>query len=328
MNLDKTFSFANTEDGDRFYNYVRDCNSKLVRHKKQPLSVGLIDALSTDTLYGNAPGIVITEQYPNAVSNPNVKFFTLPTSFYGCYYDPSAAAWDDTNIDKTFNCFINRLDPLRQAWFYEFYNRDWLDHGYVSMNIALRSELGYPSNDPLECWEIFHQKFNSSFDPIKQPVMELLPFKNFSNDQSLYQLIGSSKIGIVIETYPEREDSITFSEKTFRALQSPRPWMMWNATGCIDRLRSFGFNIFDKFVDHSYTNISTQTEAITQMLSIIDQLDSWLNRPVSVAEQQEWKNICNHNRRLLEHWNQTFLKDAFSVVTEAFEYSMESTYCD
>ena len=77
-----------------------------------------------------------------------------------------------------------------------------------------------------------------------------------------------SDITLVVESYVS-DTVIAFSEKIFRALQTPRPWILFCSPGSVAILRSAGFDVMDDVVDHSYdeiVNVEQRLQAIIKEL--------------------------------------------------------------
>jgi hypothetical protein len=45
---------------------------------------------------------------------------------------------------------------------------------------------------------------------------------------------------------------VALSEKTFRALQTPAPWLLYAGRGAVQQLQDFGFDVLSDQVDHGY----------------------------------------------------------------------------
>jgi hypothetical protein len=264
--------------------------------------------------------IIITEQTITDVPD-NVKILNLPYSFYALYHSDHAVA-PDIEITKDFNCFINRLDPIRQSWFYLLYSKGLLPRGYVSFNMELRQRLDYPGRLPKEVFDQYHNLYLSSFDSIKPNLDNIVPYKSFDDSLDLFTISAKSKFSIVIETYFERTDAMVFSEKTFRALQTPRPWFLFGATGCVNKLRIMGFDVFDDVIDHSYNEIDTSINANPVIDKILDQAQSLVDHKITPALLDRFLQGCQQNRKILTYWKQHWKDDILSTINAGFEQAM------
>jgi len=263
---------------------------------------------------------LITEQ--NFTRLPgNIELCKLPTEFYGCYYSEQIP--NGQPIEKDFNCFINRLDPIRQSWFYVLYDRKFLDRGYVSFNAEIRANQQYPGDTYQEVVESYHRDYLSSFDNIKNEITSMVPFKNFVDNNDLFSITLSTKFSIILETYPERTDAKVFSEKIFRSLQLPRPWLLFAATGCVDKLRSLGFDVYDDIVDHGYDLFDTEISYVARQESILAQAKDLLDLKMTPALLGRLQQGADHNRTLLCNWYSNWQQLCLTHIQDTFVKAME-----
>jgi hypothetical protein len=263
---------------------------------------------------------LITEQNLTILPD-NVELCKLPTEFYGCYYSKQIP--NSRSIEKDFNCFINRLDPIRQSWFYLLYDRKLLDRGYVSFNAKLRAGQEYPGDKYQEVVESYHRDYLSSFDNIKDKITSMIPFKNFIDNNDLFSTTLATKFSIILETYPERTDAKVFSEKIFRSLQLPRPWLLFAATGCVGQLRSIGFDVYDDIVDHGYDLFDTECSTVDRQESILAQTKDLVNLKMTPALLDRLQQGADHNRKLLCNWYSNWRQLCLTHIQETFVKAME-----
>ncbi len=294
------------------------------QYKDSQLISYLIDAIPHHEIGNLAKSgkkiFIVTEQTPNDVPD-NIKIFKLPYSFYALYYSDHVIS-PDTEITKDFNCFINRLDPIRQTWFYLLYSNKLLPRGHVSFNMEVRDDPFNPANTPHRVFDRFHNLYLSSFDDIKPNLDKIVPYKSFDDSLDLFTLSAQSKFSIVIETYFHRTDVKVFSEKIFRALQIPRPWFLFGATGCVKKLRGMGFDVFDDVIDHSYNEIDTSTNANPVIDEIIDQAKSLVDLKITPALLDRFSQGCQQNKKILYQWKQNWKQDILSTIDGAFEQAI------
>lgn len=299
---------------------VRRHNQLLIQQNKPKIQLGLFDVLSYDILYGNDNEILLVEhqiQHKKPISKKSVQ---IPKSIYGIYHMPNAQSRWHRNIERNFNCFINRNDPARQGWFYLLYNRGLLDQSYSSFSCVSRSELSTLSDQ--EYFDKIHQDTLSSFDNIYDDIKKIVPFKNFKETGNLCDTIMATKFSIVIETYFERTDAITFSEKTFRALQTPRPWLLFHATNSIKILKELGFYVYDDFIDHSYDGFDTTYSFVQRQEGIFSQIRNLLSLNVTSVLLDYWEKKTLENYQILHELNQTWQKDVTQSIEQAYNLAM------
>jgi hypothetical protein len=266
--------------------------------------IDAVDLTHLDSLANRYQHVyVVTEQDIKNIW-PNVSIHRLPADFYGAYYIKDTDLTGE--IQHEFNCFMNRTDPIRQSWFYLLYVRGWLDRSYVSFNMHQRSGLWYPSECAKETFDYYHKNTLSCFDHIKNEVKIKLPFKNFIDHDNLCKVILSTKFSIVIETYFERTDCRVISEKIWRAIQMPRPWLLFAATGCVQKLRDMGIDVFDDYVDHSYDLYDTTDKCVERQDAILCEAERLMQIEVTSDMIEDWKTRTLRNRKIIQTWHENW----------------------
>lgn len=192
--------------------------------------------------------------------------------------------------DKTFNCFINRTDSFRQSWFYQLVRRGLIDDGYISFNAHDR----YSDRSPVETYDYYFTQGLGIFKEEHQAMRSQIPYNNLLSD--IDQTIVNSKISLVIETYFAEDYGIAFSEKTFRVLQLPRPFILFGHTGAISVLRDTGFDLYEDIVDHSY---DTLINNIQKQDFLLDTLTKFKELEYTADTLIEFEKRADHNRQVL-----------------------------
>jgi hypothetical protein len=184
---------------------------------------------------------------------------------------------------------MNRICTIRQSWFYQFVRRNLLWHGNVSFLLDSRS--------PPTGKDLYEANFRGCeiFETEHNLMRDRVPFVNFTGD--IDQAIVDSQFSVVIETYFDCPGTIAFSEKVFRALQLPRPLMLYSMPGSIETLKKYGFDLFDDIVDHSYDN---EPDQIKRQVMILDQLCEWRDRPFTSQNLLDFEQRVKYNRNLLQ----------------------------
>ena len=204
----------------------------------------------------------------------------------------------DTPATKTYNCFMNRISGDRSTVFYELLKRGLLDKGFVSFN-CFRPGNNFDPNDRADHtrenynWQ-YEQAEMVNYAQEHEQGYDLIPYNNI-DDLPLEQCIINSKVSLVIETYIS-DSHIVFSEKIFRALQLPRPWLMHCSPYSVEALRKYGFDVLDDYVSHDYDQILAHTH---RLLNILDQLETFVNRQYSDTDYARFQQAAEHNQKLL-----------------------------
>lgn len=280
-----------TETNVRAYTYIVDiCN--IDDFKNQPNKI-LVTNVWFDT---ESLDSVLIEQFPSS-------------SWYGMY--AGTPVYNSTLPIKTANCFINRLDILRQSWLYQLIQHDLFYDSYVSFNMDVSRLAGITGvyQDTVTAQEIFENQFLSHlqiFKPEHDIIKNKVPYRNFDDQESLDQIIIQSKFSIILETWPTHNHAITFSEKIFRCLKLPRPWVLFSSKNAVGYLRNLGFDVLDDIVDHSYDFLDFEIDRQVKILSISKELAK-LDYTESLVNRLELAAM--HNRLLLEKMLKTFFLD-------------------
>ena len=220
------------------------------------------------------------------ISSSDWKTIGLAPEVFGVYHNKFE--YVNSKPTKLFNCFINRGCIFRQSWMYQFVRRDLLEHGHVSYWCEDRSGKSTPAS-------YFEQLLvgNEIFQSEHEQLQGKIPYKSF--ESSLEHAILDSQRTVILETFFDNPVANVFTEKIWRSIQLPRPWLLLNSTGAVARLRDWGFDVFDDYVDHSYDqepqNFKRQTMILDQLLTPIDYTDSVL---------EDFERRAQHNQQLLQ----------------------------
>lgn len=232
--------------------------------------------------------IVVTDVVTSNHVGPVIKLYP---EIFGIYHNN----FEYQNIipTKKFNCFIHRADPFRQSWFYQLVRRKLLDHGHISYWAHDR----FGNRTPEEYYEFLYHQNNQIFQQEHAEAQGKIPFKNF--DFSLEHAIMNSEISVVLDTFFEPNGQVSYSEKVWRAIQMPRPWLLFSSRHAVKNLREWGFDVFDDQVDHAYDN---ESDPVCRQIMILDQLDAMINYTAEVLQQFEIR--ANKNKQLLLQYQQ------------------------
>jgi hypothetical protein len=273
-----------------------------------------------DNTINTPPDYFITDSVYNFV--PGVEFIHINPEIYGLYKDIVNQA-PMCQPTKLFNCFISSADGYRQGWFYNFVRREYLQQANISF---LLNQLGTAFSDqPTEQKIKFYNEnknfsFNDIFDVEHQSMLNQVPYKNFSG--SLNEAILDSKCSIVLETSYAWPGQIYFTEKTFRAIQHPRPFFVaarQGGGGRIAYLRNIGFDVYDDIIDHeSYDNID---DPIQQMSVVFDQIEKLRNIDYTPELLENFEQRAQHNRALIRKFNVDLVKKYQDIVDRIKEIS-------
>ena len=228
---------------------------------------------SQDTPYlFDANTQVITD---NWINSPTVySVVRLPNSFYGIYfYQPADQNWQPSR-DYTFA--VNRIQFLRMRILAELHQHLGFDRGHVNFNCEAGPNTDAKKNFLDQLIYATDQEV-----PVFQQLAKSMPLKNYSVSHE--QAYTHSWLNITVETYSS-DNVIALSEKIFRCLVTPVPWIVYSGRYTISHLRSLGFDVLDNVVDHGYDRVA---EANNKMSQFVDCAKATIN----AVKQHNWNNI-------------------------------------
>lgn len=259
--------------------------------------------------------IVVTNNYikPTVPADLVIKF---DHAWYGMYAGSSNIV--HRAPVKEFNCFINRMDPIRQSWAYQIVRRKLFAQGFISFNMDISRHITFghcnPTDSPMDVFENQFTTHCAIFAPEHEFFKKIVPYKNFDTDL-LSQVIIDSKFSIVLETYHNNNNFITFSEKIFRCLKLPRPWVMHAQQGAVAYLRNMGFDVLDDIVNHSYDNIEF---SINRQVAILNQCEVLTNLDIT-QHGHRLDQAATHNTNLLTQFYNQWHETIDNGMNKAFE---------
>ena len=266
-----------------------------------------------DTVFENYQDykLVITD---NVIAN--FEYQALWPEYWGSFsYTPQ---YQNNIPSQAFNCFINRTDPVRQSWFYQLVRRNLLDQGAVSFLLDYRKSLapsGIDVDNKAELYQWVFEQGCEIFAAEHELMRSNVPFQNFTGE--IDQVMCDSKLGLIIETYFHCADVIAFSEKIFRALQLPRPFLLYCAPGAVKVLREQGFDVYDDIVDHAY---DTEMNSIDRQIKILNELEKSKYIVYNKQVLQDFERRAVHNRSLLKKLKNDWPSKLEKVTAEISKY--------
>jgi hypothetical protein len=158
---------------------------------------------------------------------------------------------------------------------------------------------------------------NSIFDAEHEYLRSRVPFKNF--ETTLEQAIIDSKVSLVMETETTHQTLLT--EKSFRALLMPRPFMLFlpgHTIGVIEYLRNLGFETHDDLIDHSYDNILDPVPRLNAMIGQIKKINDlqFDQKLTSVLQDRANKNLA-----LVKHFRKNLFNKYFLALEKIKQIS-------
>lgn len=243
-----------------------DESNKVWKRDHQQIVLCLVDDYATcaKSLEPNTPylfdkqTIVITD---NHVTCPTqYKVLQVPVSFFGIYsYTPDALAYKPS---RRFTLSINRLDIKRLLILLEAIRNGSINYpdpvtlDWINFNCWIWGEDntldGQPRENFIKIWQLLEPHHQLRYKSCFELLLSNLPFRN--HDMSVEQAGMSTFMNLVVETYSS-ESTVALSEKTFRALVTPAPWMLYAGRYSVAWLTSLGFDVVADLVPHAYDRL-------------------------------------------------------------------------
>lgn len=292
--------------------------NQTITKKNKQLVLRVIDIFDIDEPSISKNTVVLTNTcVQQGVVDPGY-YEQFEPSIYGMY----AGQTNCQNLDPilNFNCFINRMDVNRQSWFYQLIKHDILNQGYVSFNMDISRHVVFDkslaSTTPFEIFENQFRYHCRTFRNEHEIAKNIVPYRNFDINENLNDIIMKTKFSIVLETYFHDNRTITVSEKIFRCLKLPRPWVLFGTAHVVKYLRGLGFDVLDDVVDHSYDDVEF---AIDRQCAILNQVKHLCNLDFEHTLQSRLQQAAVHNNALLNHFRDCFESDVDKSFAKAVE---------
>ena len=280
-------------------------------HREKNVYMCLFDLIPDHAYWQKINGIctqsgkivfVITDNILKFDNLEFVKFFSCPELLGILLHDVPAK----TQLpNKLYNCFIQRVDSVRQSWFYFLYHHDLLDKGYVSL--LLKQLADYSTATGKDLFDYIHQKHAlyqlPHFEQAYQNLKDQVPYCNFDDDRNLVPLIQDSKYSLILETYAivDDQNQWCFTEKLLRALQSTSIVLPFCQKGGIAELKSLGFEFY---LDLDHLDQLNWQQRQQELLAFLT------NDPVAYDADTLY-NISLHNNGLLKSYQGKYQKPDF-----------------
>lgn len=284
------------------------------------IDLHLIDACFPENYGPHSKKILVTSNHiMPGVLEPQY-FETMAPWFYAIYHGEPEI--EDITPTRTMNCLIRRMDPIRQSWLYQLIRHGLLDQSYVSFTMDVsRHHVQREVDQSATAHDIFEQQFHqhcNTFALEHELIKNQVPYRSFDSSWSLDQVVLHSRFSLVLETYFLDPRMITVSEKTFRCLKLPRPWIVFSMKNTVQHLRDLGLDVLDDIVDHSYDTIDFEIDRQTKLLEIARDMAAW----TWTSELLErCSRAAKHNRDLIAYWHQNYNHEIDAVIARAMEKS-------
>jgi hypothetical protein len=245
-----------------------------------------------------SPCTIITDNIP--IRAPAGNLISVLPEFWSIWqFDP---VYTDQPAVWAYNCFMNRPRGDRSRIFYELIKRNLLCQGLVSFNLT-----------QAQCQQQYVELDMASYQKEHAAALDQVPYNNLT--ASLEQCIIDSRVSLVLETYIS-DSHVVFSEKIFRCLQLPRPWLLYCSPLSVKYLRDYGFDVLDEYTDnHAYDTVFNHGR---RLLAILNQLERFVHQDYSDKDYARFQDAAKHNQKLLLQFAQSW-PDKFAQVLSKIE---------
>lgn len=265
-----------------------------------------------------ARDIIVTDNY---ITRPTAaRVINLPRSWFGIYSHTPTHYVDLP--DRAFSMPVNRIDFNRALILLRMHLYGHVDHGYVNFNCANHDHDQTPESRQ-ELWQEHTRNIlewqGDRYQAVVDRLTPRMPLRNHDLDHDI--ACQSGGLNVVIETYAS-DSSISFSEKIFRALVTPRPWILFGSTHAVAQLEALGFDVMRDVIDHSYDHLRMNDDKIAAFVSANNQ--HWGRYPqdyrtdLTMGFYQRWyrryilpraQHAAQHNQALLRQWRRDWWRD-------------------
>jgi hypothetical protein len=235
---------------------------------------------------------------------PRVKFFSFPEllGITDCY---DTVPVPNPKPSRLYNCFMQRVDSVRQSWFYFLHLHGLLDQGYVSY--LMKTMPFYSELTGKDLFDFIHEQYELGqlphFEQAYQALRDQVPYRNFEEIFDLADYLADSKYSLTFDTNYGDDDSDRwcFTEKILRAMQFPNYVLPILQKGSVGVLKSLGFQ-FNLDLDH-LDQMSWQ-ERQTELLNFL------IQDPVDFDYERLY-NVSRHNQDLIRSWKKQYQQPDF-----------------
>jgi hypothetical protein len=198
---------------------------------------------------------------------------------------------------KLYNCFIQRVDSVRQSWFYFLQHYKLLDKGYVSF--LLYQLVNYSELEGIELYDFIHKKYKlgelKHFEHAYIQMRNKVPYKNFEENYNLAEYINESKYTVTLDTWATSDSHVAanYSEKVHRALQCPTNNLFFVQQNSLAKLHRLGFDIPEYMLEIDKHPWQKRQQMILDIL-VNDTID---------YDAEILYNRAMHNRNKFKHYS-------------------------
>lgn len=253
--------------------------------------------------------LVITD---NKINSPTqYQVMQLPQSYFGIYnYVPKNSQWTP---ERRFSFSVNRIDSKRLSLFLELmlrtnipnsrdidFERDFVNFNCWSWDSSNDSPAALQQNFA-KVMSFIPDNLRNIYQKTYEELLPRMPYRNY--DMTMEQVHVHAWLNMVVETY-SGDTVIALSEKLFRALVTPVPWVVYGGRYTVTYLRQLGFDVLDDLIQHRYdyeleNNTGTFGDKMVDFVrEAHDAVENFKQMPWEKLNQR-CQSAAAHNQKLL-----------------------------
>jgi len=215
----------------------------------------------------------------------------------------------DYTIVKRFSIFTRRYHDDRLSLFLKLLDADLLKHSEYTFTNFSPEMRAYP--DPwITKEELKNLPITKAYSQTNHNIdrwIDGLPYCLDVHDLresfplEIYERYSKAGINVVVETIPTHRNDIhvqdiMITEKTWKAIASQKPFMLYAPSGSLELLKKEGFKTFDSFIDESYDGTDMRIKKQDMIVSQLKKF-SKLTDAEYIREIENFSRITSLNLR-------------------------------
>lgn len=212
-------------------------------------------------------------------------------------------------IVKRFSIFTRRYHPDRLSLFLKLLDADLLKHSEYTFTNFSPEMRAYP--DPwITKEELKNLPITKTYSQTNNNIdrwIDGLPYCLDVHDLresfplEIYERYSKAGINVVVETISTHRNDmhvqdIMITEKTWKAIASQKPFMLYAPSGSLELLKKEGFKTFDSFIDESYDGTDMRIKKQDMIVSQLKKF-SKLTDAEYIREIENFSRITSLNLR-------------------------------
>ncbi len=172
----------------------------------------------------------------------------------------------------------------------------------------------------------FYKNYNSDQDTVYD-TDDLLSNEGFNLNIDAH---NKSFVNIITESH-FNDNSIFFSEKTFKPIFCCQPFIIFGTPFMLKKLKEMGFKTFDKWWDESYDNEIDFTKRFEKIIDVMIEISSWnMEKCYKITNEMEKVlqhnfNVLMNNEEIIDLYNFLNCNDKSSSITY---FNFDDNYID